>query len=505
MIALYMRLSAADGDLDGRKAESNSITNQRKILEEFVRRDPVLSVRETMEFVDDGFSGSNFDRPGVRKMLDMCKEGVIDTVVVKDLSRFAREEVDSGTYIEQVFPFLSVRFISLGEGIDTLRDDIDRLAPDIAIRNIANAAYCRDTSIRIQSTLHTKWRRGMRPHAVAPFGYIVDPNDPMRLAIFEEAAPAVRRIFELASGGMPSTEIAKALTNEGFETPGALYRRLRMYGYDKKPVAKSSSWNSTRVDAIIRNPVYKGTLVAGKTHRVAMSKKQRRPVPEEERYVTEGAHAAIIDEGAWEKAQECPRSREKARGSKRSAARSPFAYGLLRRAECGHGMTFRRRKVMEDFFMCTCDCAEGDVRRVEDSAIADAIANALRSAAALAGDSSTPPAPKREKPAYGCAAKPTAEPSSSLLAAYERYVNGKATIEDVRSLSQARAKHGNPVSRAIPNGSPFFAEPRSERLKDLVQALEERRFEEVDRGLLRSEVECVLVHEGPRLEVVLAG
>lgn len=504
MIALYMRLSAADGDLDGRKAESNSITNQRKILEEFVRRDPVLSVRETMEFVDDGFSGSNFDRPGVRKMLDMCKEGVIDTVVVKDLSRFAREEVDSGTYIEQVFPFLCVRFISLGEGIDTLRDDIDLLAPDIAIRNIANAAYCRDTSIRIQSTLHTKWRRGMRPHAVAPFGYIVDPNDPMRLAIFEEAAPAVRRIFELASGGMPSTEIAKALTNEGFETPGALYRRLRMYGYDKKPVAKSSSWNSTRVDAIIRNPVYKGTLVAGKTHRVAMSRKQRRPVPEEERYVTEGAHAAIIDEGAWEKAQECPRSREKARGSKRPAARSPFAYGLLRRAECGHGMTFRRRKVKEDFFMCTCDCAEGDVRRVEDPDIADAIANALRRAMGPADKPAARPARKEAKAPRRRGSRPATPPASSLLAAYERYVSGKASIEDLRSLLHAGARREASPRAILPGSSPFSMEPRSERVANLLRALEEHRLEDIDRELLRSEVECVLVHEGPRLEVVLA-
>lgn len=504
MIALYMRLSAADGDLDGAKAESNSITNQRKILEEFVRKDPVLSAQETMEFVDDGFSGSNFDRPGVARMLEMCREGLVDTVVVKDLSRFAREEVDSGTYIEQVFPFLRVRFISLGEGIDTLRDDIDRLAPDIAIRNIANAAYCRDTSVRIQSTLHTKWRRGMRPHGTAPFGYIVDPEDPMRLAVFEEAAPAVRRIFELATSGVPSKGIARALTEEGFETPGALYRRLGMYGYAKRPVARSASWNSTQVDFIIRNPVYKGTLVTGKTHRLVMSKRPYRPVPEEERYVTEGAHPVIVDEDVWEKAQECPRSREALKGPGRPPARSPFAYGLLRRAECGHGMTFRRRKVMEDFFMCTCDCAEGDVRRVDDPAIADAIANALRRAMGPAGDPAAKPARKEPKEPRRRGARPAKQPASSLLAAYERYVSGKASIEDLRSLSHASARREGSTRAALPGSSPFSLKPRSERMANLLRALEEHRLEEVDRELLRSEVECVLVHEGPRLEVVLA-
>lgn len=504
MIALYMRLSAADGDLDGTKAESNSIKNQRKILEEFVRKDPVLSAQETMEFVDDGFTGSNFDRPGVKRMLDMCREGLVDTVVVKDLSRFAREEVDSGTYIEQVFPFLRVRFISLGEGIDTLRDDIDRLAPDIAIRNIANAAYCRDTSVRIQSTLHTKWRRGMRPHGTAPFGYIADPEDPMKLAVFEEAAPAVRRIFELATSGIPSKGIARALTEEGFETPGALYRRLGMYGFDKRPAARSASWSSTQVDFIIRNPVYKGTLVTGKTHRVVTSKRRCRPVPEEERYVTEGAHPAIVDEDVWRKAQECPRSCEAAKGPGRPPARSPFAYGLLRRAECGHGMTFRRRKVKEDFFMCTCDCAEGDVRRVEDPDIADAIANALRRAMGPADKPAARPARKEAKAPRRRGSRPATPPASSLLAAYERYVSGKASIEDLRSLLHAGARREASPRAILPGSSPFSMEPRSERVANLLRALEEHRLEDIDRELLRSEVECVLVHEGPRLEVVLA-
>ena len=159
---------------------------------------------------------------------------------------------------------------------------------------------------------------------------------------------------------------------------------------------------------------------------------------------------------------------------------------------------------MEDFFMCTCDCAEGDVRRVDDPAIADAIANALRRAMGPAGDPAAKPARKEPKEPRRRGARPAKQPASSLLAAYERYVSGKASIEDLRSLSHASARREGSTRAALPGSSPFSLEPRSERMANLLRALEEHRLEEVDRELLRSEVECVLVHEGPRLEVVLA-
>ena len=145
MIALYMRLSRADGDLEGEGAVSNSIANQRAILRSFVERDPGLSCQPVEEFVDDGFSGSSFDRPEVQRMLALCKEGRVSCIIVKDLSRFAREYIDAGTYIEQVFPFLRVRFVSIAESYDSAACSLDSAAPGIAMRNIANAAYCRDT------------------------------------------------------------------------------------------------------------------------------------------------------------------------------------------------------------------------------------------------------------------------------------------------------------------------------------------------------------------------
>lgn len=507
MIALYMRLSGADGDLDGDKAESNSISNQRKILRDFVRRDPVLSACEVEEFVDDGFSGSNFDRPDVQRMLEMCREGLIDTIVVKDLSRFAREEIDSGTYIEQVFPFLRIRFISLGEGIDTLHADMDCIAPDIAIRNIANAAYCLDTSIRMKSTLRTKWRRGLRPHAMPPFGYMVDPDDPMKLAIDERTAPTVRRAYELAAQGMSAMDVAEKMNEEGYKIPGVTYRNLGLYGFDKRPEPKRRKWTGTIVASIVRDPVNKGTLVAGKTRRKVMSKGPYEVVPDEERYVTEGAHPAIVSAEQWEKAQVNLVTRDRSKGIKHSEPASPFAKGLLRRAECGHSLNMRRRLASDNFFVCACDCAGGEARKVTDSQVADAIAAALKGA----GDSKAGPvpaagpghadgpggtkqgAPKRRR---------SAVTPSMRLEAYERYVSGRATLQVLRALGEpeeepARSLRMGPAER-------FMAEGTGTGMPELVSALEEHRFDDVDRKLLRRVVDHVAVGEGGRIEVVLA-
>lgn len=501
MIALYMRLSGADGDLDGDKAESNSISNQRKVLRDFVKRDPVLSACPVEEFVDDGFSGSNFDRPDVQRMLEMCRDGLIDAVIVKDLSRFAREGIDSGTYIEQIFPFLRIRFISLGEGIDTLHADMDRIAPDIAIRNIANAAYCLDTSIRLTTTLRTKWKRGQRPHAMPPFGYMVDPDDPMKLAIDERTAPTVRRVYELAVQGLSAMDIAAKMNEEEYETPGVAYRNLGLYGFDKRPEPKHRAWTGTIVSNMVGNPVNKGTLVAGKTRRKVMSKKGARPVPDEERFVTEGAHPAIVDEGQWERAQASLGSKDHLKGIRHSKPASPFANGLLRRAECGHSLSIRRRQVADNFFVCTCDCCGGELRKVTDSQAADAIAAALREGCDKAAGTGFARKTAGSKQDARKRRQISASPSA-MLDAYERYVSGRATLQDLRALGELEADPAG--SLRIDPAERFMAEGARSGAPELIAALEEHRFDDVDRKLLRRLVERVEVHEDARLVVVLA-
>ena len=499
MIALYMRLSRADGDLEGEGAVSNSIANQRAMLRAFVEGEPELARRPVEEFVDDGFSGSSFERPEVRRMLGLCKAGAVDCVVVKDLSRFAREYIDAGTYIEQVFPFLRVRFVSLAEGYDSATCSLDEAAPGIAVRNIANAAYCRDTSIRVRSTLRTKWRRGLRPHAMPPFGYMVDPADPMRLAPDERFAPGVRRLFELAAELADPKRVAAALDAEGVEPPGVAYRRLGLYGFGKRPEPKSRRWSGTQVQRCVADPVYAGTLVAGKTRRRVMGRRPADVVPGSERYVTEGAHPALVGERLWEAAQACLRTKEHLRGARKSAPKSPFAGGLVRRAECGHSLGFRALKA-GGAFACRCDCAGDGGRRVTDSDVADAIAAAMRNEGAAPSSSAERATERKPKPGPRASA-------AAKLAAYERYAAGKATAADLEALGSpatVEAKGAAAPALLLPTGADRLLEADGEKERAaLLLALEEHRLGDVDRALLRRIVEKVLVHEGPRLEVVM--
>lgn len=466
MIALYMRLSRADGDLEGEGAVSNSIANQRAILRSFVERDPGLSCQPVEEFVDDGFSGSSFDRPEVQRMLALCKEGRVSCIIVKDLSRFAREYIDAGTYIEQVFPFLRVRFVSIAESYDSAACSLDSAAPGIAMRNIANAAYCRDTSIRVRSALQTKWRRGLRPHPTPPFGYMVDPADRMRLAPDERFAPGVRRLFELAAELADPKLVAAALDADGIETPGVAYRRLGLYGYGKRPEPKSRRWTGTQVQKIVGDPVYTGTLVTGKTRRRVMNRHPVDVVPESERYVTEGAHPALVGDG-------------------------------LRRAECGHSLSYRAWKA-GGAFTCKCDCAGGDRRRVTEDEVADAIAAAMREGGSVPRPCAEHEPDRRPKPRVTAAAK---------LAAYERYAFGKATAADLEVLGSpaaAEPQHAVAPTSLLPSGADRLLDADGEKERAaLLCALEEHRLDDVDRALLRRIVEKVLVHEGPRLEVVM--
>ena len=288
-----------------------------------------------------------------------------------------------------------------------------------------------------------------------------------------------------------------ALDADGIETPGVAYRRLGLYGYGKRPEPKSRRWTGTQVQKIVGDPVYTGTLVTGKTRRRVMNRHPVDVVPESERYVTEGAHPALVADGLWRAAQACLRTKEHLKGVGKSAPKSPFARGLLRRAECGHSLSYRAWKA-GGAFTCKCDCAGGDRRRVTEDEVADAIAAAMRE-----GGSTSRPCAEREpdrkpKPRVTAAAK---------LAAYERYAFGKATAADLEVLgtpATAAAQHAAASASLLPSGADRLLEADGEKERAaLLSALEEHRLDDVDRALLRRIVEKVLVREGPRLEVVM--
>ncbi len=250
--AIYVRLSKEDGDVAGAsKAESNSISNQKELIRDFLKdKEDIVVVSER---VDDGYSGSSFERPSFKLMLEDIKKGVVDCVVVKDLSRFGREYIDSGRYIERLFPALGVRFIAVNDHYDSLRGDGQGDEILVPFKNLINDAYCRDISVKIRSHLEVKRRNGEFIGAFAPYGYQKDGEDRHRLVVDAYAAGVVRDIFRMKLHGMSQDAIAGKLNSDGILSPME-YKNSRGINFRTAfRVKAASGWSPVAVRRILEN------------------------------------------------------------------------------------------------------------------------------------------------------------------------------------------------------------------------------------------------------------
>ena len=290
--AIYVRLSKEDGDVaSAAKAESNSISNQKNLIKDFLKdKDDIIVVSER---VDDGYSGSNFERPGFQMMMDDIRRGTVDCVIVKDLSRFGREYIDSGKYIERLFPALGVRFIAVNDHIDSneesSRDDIV-----VPFKNLMNDAYCRDISIKIRSHLEVKRRNGEYIGAFTPYGYKKDENDRSRLVPDLYAAGVVKDIFRMKLHGMSQTAIADCLNEQGILSPMEYKHSLGIRIQDNFKTHEQAEWSSMSVRRVLENEVYVGTLTQGKHSTPNHKIKKIMDKPEEEWIRIEGNHEPVI-------------------------------------------------------------------------------------------------------------------------------------------------------------------------------------------------------------------
>lgn len=216
-IAMYLRLSKEDEFI---RDESNSITNQRAFIREFINKDKALRKMNVLEFVDDGFTGKNMDRPDMQRMLDQIKRKEISCVIVKDFSRFSRDHIEQGKYIEQIFPFMGVRFIVINDNYDS-NDYVGGIGEiDIAFKGILYDFFSEEQSQKVTTTLDAKRGSGKYIAAYAPFGYVKSPEDKHKLVVDEYASQIVKRIFREFLSGKSMYKIAEALNLEGIETPG---------------------------------------------------------------------------------------------------------------------------------------------------------------------------------------------------------------------------------------------------------------------------------------------
>lgn len=288
--ALYERLSR-DDELQG---ESNSISNQKKYLEDYARTNGFKNIRH---FSDDGFTGTNFNRPGFQEMLEEVKAGNIETVIVKDMSRFGRNYLQVGFYTEMVFPDKGVRFIAVNNGIDSNNPTDNEFTPFL---NIMNEWYAKDTSKKIRAVFRNRMENGLRCSGAIPYGFYRKDDDKQTLYIDEEAAAVVRRIFHMAASGVTPARISEILREEKVLIPAAYQDRAcnqvsRMHEY-----FDPYFWNRSTVISILERQEYLGHTVLGKTITENFKTKKRRKAKPEELLFFPNTHEAIIDQETWD-------------------------------------------------------------------------------------------------------------------------------------------------------------------------------------------------------------
>lgn len=327
--ALYCRLSVDDGNFGG----SVSIETQKILLEQYCKDHKITDYKF---YCDDGCSGTNFDRPSFKKMLSDIDEGKINLVIVKDLSRFGRNYVEAGMYVQR-FTDSNIRFIAADDNYDSLVNSDDLLFP---IKNVVNEMYARDVSKKTKAAKKAKASDGQFIGSKAPFGYKIDPNDRHHLIVDEPAAQVVKRIFRLASEGVGYNKMAKIFREEKVLTPIA-YFNLNNPDYFKSDYwRKEFDWHVTSIRAILNNEVYLGKLVYGKQRNKSMKSKEKVRNPKEDWIVVENCHEPIITQELWDTVHKILNAKHRPA----KAGEVQMFAGLLYCSDCGHCLTYSQKQ-----------------------------------------------------------------------------------------------------------------------------------------------------------------
>ncbi len=342
--ALYCRLSKDDGTNN----ESMSISTQKTMLKDYAKRNGFLNCQF---YVDDGYSGTNYDRPAFRQLIEDIQDGEVSTLITKDLSRLGRNYLETGTYIEVFFPNHNVRYIAINDGVDS----IDNAQMDITpFRNIINEMYAKDTSRKIKSALHARRMQGKYMATTAPFGYQKDEKDHNHLVIDEVTAPVVELIFSIAEEGVGLHTICNRLRKAKVLKPSFYKKELFERFMDEE---KMYDWDTAYVSQILHNPVYAGNLTVADKPTKTMHSKKRQYIPFAEREVIYGTHEPIIEQNRWNNVQKILQSRPPVIGESSSGYDNIFR-GVIKCADCGSAMLAKveqkrkRNNVLDKTFYC---------------------------------------------------------------------------------------------------------------------------------------------------------
>ena len=346
---LYLRLSKEDGD----KEESDSIGNQRLLIEDYLKSMPDITVHKVR--VDDGYSGVDFLRPDFMAMMEDIKAGIVNCVIVKDFSRFGRNYIEAGRYIQVLFPRTGVRFIAVNDAYDSLSTHGYANNIIVPFKNMVNDAYCADISVKVRSHLEIKRKKGDFVGAFAVYGYTktTDESKRKRLVIDDFAADVVRDIFRWKLGGLSAEGIAQRLNDSGVLSPLEYKRFLGMKFTSNFKINSTAKWTAKAVFRILENAVYTGVLEQGKRTKPNYKVRALSNVPKDKWICHEGTHDAIIDSIAFETVQKL--LRQDTRANKKGNSVYPLS-GVILCGDCGAAMvrkTTTKGEKVYPYYVCS--------------------------------------------------------------------------------------------------------------------------------------------------------
>ena len=518
-IGIYIRLSMADEDTgNGSKAESDSIGNQRMLINRYLDNHPTLSKYPRLEFADDGYTGTNFHRPQFAAMMEKVRHGEINLICVKDFSRFSRDYIETGNYLECTFPFMGVRFISINDGYDS--DDYKGTTGglEVVMRSIIYAAYSKDLSVKTTTAKIQMMKQGKYVGGYAPYGYVLHPEIRNKLKLDPEAAEVVRRVFDEALEGRNTSQIALGLNDDNIPTPGQYFKGKHP---DKKKFSYMSdkiSWTASMVYKIIINYVYTGATVGRRQKSSGVGSRKRIRLEQEDWIVVEGMHEAIVSKEEFELAQAV------IRGGVKKPKRNTHYYplkGLVCCGNCKRALTRRKnRNVSGYFYQCThstndrdTECPVGE--RYSEAWLENAAYNAIGQMLSLAEKKAVKnhEISKRRKSAISeCAdtirnlQKQSEQLKAVKLRLYEKYTSGSiAKAEYLKRKAEADAKMAE-NEEAIRKGHERMQEldsehPCSDERLDAVLG-EYQKNEGLTYELAHALIDAIYVHGQDSVEIV---
>ena len=503
--ALYCRLSQDDG----LKGDSNSIQNQKNILQKFAEDHHFPN---PCFYVDDGFSGGNFQRPAFQQMISDMENGEIGIIVTKDLSRLGRNQLHTGLYIEERFPMFGVRYIAIAinDNVDTDSSESNDLMP---FKNLFNEWFIRDTSRKIRAVLKAKAERGERLGTRAPYGYIKDPET-KKLAVDDEAAAIVRRIFAMCASGNGPSQIARILKKEQVLTP-TMYAYTR-YGMNHTclDTAHPYNWSDSAIANLLENEIYLGNTVNMKYSTKSYKDKRRVEHSREECLVFKDTHPALITQEVWDIVQ---RVRKNRRRPTKMEEQNKYS-GLVFCADCGSNMVLHRARTMSasyNHFTCRTYKKDGESctgHYIRECVLDEVVLEDLRRVTAMARERPEEFAAyigsrqsaeiqreiRRQEKELAAMRKRKAELDAIFKKLYEDSVLSRITTEQFQMLSSSYTEEQNQIAAGIPQ-----KEADIQRLRETVSGTDgfldkAKRYMDITEltpELLRLFIEKIVVHE----------